>query len=155
MRKLTYLLVVAMLSATAFISCKEGKASEKVKEKNIKVAKERDKGIKKGAAVAEFDKTEHDFGTVAEGTVVETSFMIKNTGKVDLVVTNATATCGCTVPSWPKEPIKPGESGEVKVRFDSAGKPNRQSKTITLFTNTATGRETVKIFGNVTPKAKA
>jgi hypothetical protein len=153
MKKLSLLFAV-VLSAVVVVSCKDGNASEKVKEKNLEIAKKRDNGIRKGAAVLTFDKTEHDFGTVAEGTVVETSFMIKNTGKIDLVITDAKATCGCTVPVWPKKPVKAGETAEVKVKFNTAGKPNRQSKEVTLYTNTATGTEKVRIFGNVTPKAK-
>jgi hypothetical protein len=153
MRKITFLIAVVLSTAT-LVSCKEGNASEKVKEKNVAVAKKRDNDIKKGAAAVEFDKTEYDFGTVAEGTVVETTFMVKNTGKTDLVITDAKATCGCTVPVWPKKPVKVGESAEIQVKFNTNGKPNRQSKTVTLYTNTATGREMIKIFGNVTPKAK-
>lgn len=153
MKKLSLLFAV-VLSAVVVVSCKDGNASEKVKEKNLEIAKKRDNGIRKGAAVLTFDKTEHDFGTVAEGTIVETSFMIKNTGKIDLVITDAKATCGCTVPVWPKKPVKAGESAEVKVKFNTTGKPNRQSKEVTLYTNTATGTEKVRIFGNVTPKAK-
>lgn len=153
MRKLTFLFVVA-LSTIIFVSCKDGNASAKVKASNVEVAKKRDKVINKGAAAVEFDKTEYDFGTVAEGHIVETTFVVKNTGKTDLVITDAKATCGCTVPVWPKEPVKVGESAEVKVKFNTTGKPNRQSKTVTLYTNTATGTELLKIFGNVTPKAK-
>ncbi len=136
------------------ISCKEKKGSGKVKEQNLVTAKERDNTIKKGAAAAEFDKTSYDFGTVIEGEVIETTFVITNTGKTDLVITDAQATCGCTVAAWPKEPIKSGTSGEIQVTFNTAGKPNRQSKDITLYTNTATGREVVRIFGNVIPKTK-
>ena len=144
MRKLSLLFVVA-LSTIAFVSCKDGNASE--------IAKKRDANSK-GAATLSLDKTEYNFGTVAEGTIVETTFVVKNTGKTDLVITDAKPSCGCTVPVWPKEPIKVGESADIKVKFDTSGKPNRQSKTVTLATNTATGREVLKIFGNVTPKAK-
>ncbi|MGB5364175.1 MAG: DUF1573 domain-containing protein, partial [Aureibaculum sp.] len=63
--------------------------------------------------------------------------------------------CGCTVPEWPKEPIAAGESGQIKVKFNSQGKPNKQSKTITLTTNTSNGKETVLVKAEVTPKQKA
>lgn len=153
MRKLSFLLVVA-LSTAVLVSCKDGNAAEKVKASNLELAKKRDNTIRKGAAAVKFDKTEYDFGTVEEGFMVETTFMVTNTGQTDLVITDAKATCGCTVPVWPKEPVKVGESAEIKVKFNTAGKPNRQSKSVTLYTNTATGTETLKIFGNVTPKAK-
>ncbi|MFY0604048.1 MAG: DUF1573 domain-containing protein [Flavobacteriaceae bacterium] len=153
MKKISIVLVV-VLSTIVFVSCKDANAAEKVKDKNVELAKKRDNGIRKGAAVVSFDKSEYDFGTVAEGTIVETTFLVKNTGKIDLVITDAKASCGCTVPAWPRKPIKVGETGEVKVKFNTAGKPNRQSKDVTLYTNTATGTEKVRIFGNVTPKAK-
>ena len=58
-------------------------------------------------------------------------------------------------PVWPKEPIKPGDSAEVLANFNTAGKPNRQAKTLTLFTNTARGREILKLKGSVTPKSSS
>ena len=100
------------------------------------------------------DKKVYDFGTVNEGDLVETSFFVTNSGKTDLVITRAKGSCGCTVPTWPKEPIKPGKTGEIKVKFNTNGKPNRQQKTVTLTTNTESGREVLTIKGSVTPKAK-
>ncbi|MGB5264210.1 MAG: DUF1573 domain-containing protein, partial [Lutimonas sp.] len=61
--------------------------------------------------------------------------------------------CGCTVPEYPKEPILPGNSGTILVKFNSAGKPNQQMKEITLTTNTLNGVEKVFIKAQVTPKA--
>lgn len=143
-----------LVSAGSFISCGKGNASAKVKSENVESAEKRDENIGKGAPVATFDRETHDFGTVAEGEVVKTSFTITNSGKSDLVITNAQATCGCTVPVWPKEAIAPGKSGEIKVSFNTSGKPNKQSKSVTLYTNTEKGREVVKITGMVTPKKK-
>jgi hypothetical protein len=100
------------------------------------------------------DKREYDFGTVNEGVIVETIFKVTNSGTTDLVITKATGSCGCTVPVWPKAPIKPGEIGEVGVKFNTSGKPNRQMKTVTLTTNTESGREVLTLRGSVTPKAK-
>lgn len=74
-------------------------------------------------AVMTFEKQTHDFGNVTEGEVVEYSFKFTNTGEKDLLINKAEASCGCTVPEWPKEPIKPGESGYMKVKFDSKGRP--------------------------------
>ncbi|MDJ0646108.1 MAG: DUF1573 domain-containing protein [Flavobacteriaceae bacterium] len=141
------------LMALSVLSCKENVAA-KIKKENLQVAKERDYKMGDGAAVITFDKKEHDFGTINEGDVVETTFSFKNTGKSELIITNATAPCGCTVPSWPKEPIAVGETGEILVKFNSNGKPNKQSKTVTLTTNTAAGKEQVVIKAEVTPKAK-
>ncbi|HEX5742386.1 MAG TPA: DUF1573 domain-containing protein [Flavobacteriaceae bacterium] len=136
-----------------FVGCKDN-ATAKIDENNLENAKARDAQLTTGFAAISFDKTEHDFGTINEGDVVETTFEVTNTGKVDLVITDAFATCGCTVPEWPKEPIKPNEKGILKVSFDSNGKPNKQSKTITIVANTENGQETVTISTFVTPKNK-
>lgn len=143
-----------LFSLLLFVSCKKEDVSSKVKKENLANAKKRDVEAKKGAPIIKFDKKKHEFGTVKEGDVVEAEFIVTNVGKTDLVIVNAQATCGCTVPIWPKEAIKPGESSKVLAKFNTTGKPNKQSKTITLFTNTAQGREVLRITGNVTPKAK-
>ncbi|MFB1040846.1 MAG: DUF1573 domain-containing protein [Polaribacter sp.] len=153
MKKITILF--AFLLATNFIiSCADGKASTKVNKQNLDTAKTRDAEIKQGVASISFDKKEYDFGTVNEGEIVETVFKVTNSGTTDLVITNATGSCGCTVPVWPKAPINPGETGDIAVKFNTAGKPNRQMKTVTLTANTESGREVLTLRGSVTPKAK-
>ena len=148
-------IVFAFLLATTFIvSCADRNASTKVNKENLDTAKTRDAEIKKGVATISLDKKEYDFGTVNEGDIVETVFKVTNSGATDLVITKATGSCGCTVPVWPKAPIKPGETGDVAVKFNTSGKPNRQMKTVTLTTNTESGREVLTIRGSVTPKAK-
>jgi hypothetical protein len=101
-----------------------------------------------------FNKKEHDFGVINEGDKVETVFTFTNTGEADLIITNASASCGCTVPEYPKEPIKPGKSGKMKVSFDSNSKPGLQQKSVNITANTETGREVLSIKANVTPKPK-
>jgi hypothetical protein len=153
MKKITILF--AFLLATNFIiSCTDGKASTKVNKQNLDTAKTRDAEIKQGVASISFDKKEYDFGTVNEGEIVETVFKVTNSGTTDLVITNATGSCGCTVPVWPKAPINPGETGDIAVKFNTSGKPNRQMKTVTLTANTESGREVLTLRGSVTPKAK-
>ena len=153
--KITKFLVLVLITASFLTSCKDATSiTAKIKKENLVNAKSRDSEIKKGAASISFDKKEYDFGTVNEGDIVETSYLVTNSGKTDLVITNAQASCGCTVPVWPKNPIKPGATGEVKVKFNTSGKPNRQQKTITLTTNTESGREVLTLKGSVTPKAK-
>ena len=93
-----------------------------------------------------FDKTLHDFGTIQEGETVETIFTFTNTGKSDLIIVDARGSCGCTVPEYPKNtPIPPGETGKIRVSFDSSNKPNMQQKTVTISANTDSGRETIRI----------
>ena len=154
MKKITILLAF-VITASFFTACKDGgNVTSKINKENLDKAASRDNEIKKGTALISLDKKVYDFGTVNEGDIVETSFAVTNSGKTDLVITNAQGSCGCTVPTWPKAPIKPGETGEVKVKFNTSGKPNRQQKTVTLTTNTESGREVLTLKGSVTPKAK-
>lgn len=102
--------------------------------------------------VMTFDKLSHDFGTINEGEVVETVFTLTNTGTSDLIILNARGSCGCTVPDYPKDqPIAPGDSAEVTVKFDSNNKPNANNRSVTFTTNTEKGREVVQIRTFVTP----
>ena len=94
-----------------------------------------------------FEETTHDFGEIKQNVDVQTLFQFKNTGKVPLVITNASSSCGCTVPEYPKEAIAPGESGAIKVVYNGSGK-DAITKTVTLTTNTEQGSEmlTIKAF---------
>ena len=94
------------LATITFTACSKDNASAKVKSENVKEAEERDAKISQGLPVIEWDKTEHDFGTIEQGVKAETIFTLTNVGKGDLVVTNAKGSCGCTVPAWPKVFIK-------------------------------------------------
>ena len=95
------LFIYFFVVAVACISCKKSAAS-KVKQNNVEIAKERDLKSE-SLPVATFDTEVYDFGTILEGDVVETSFVITNTGKSDLIISDAKASCGCTVPTWPKK----------------------------------------------------
>ncbi len=102
----------------------------------------------------QFEKSEHDFGKLKQGDVAEYSFKFTNTGKEPLIIENAQGSCGCTVPSYPKEPVAPGASGEILVKFNSAGKSNAQQKTVTLTANTEPIQTilTIKAFVEATEK---
>ncbi len=101
-----------------------------------------------------FDNTEYDFGTVSEGDVVEYTFKFKNVGAMPLVISQATATCGCTVPVWPKEPIAAGGEGVISVKFNTTNKPNQQTKYVNISANTKPEVTRLKISGMVNPKDK-
>lgn len=147
-------LIVSVLSLSLLVfSCDED-ATKKINGKNVELAKQRDNQIKEGGAKFKFNKTEHDFGVIQEGDIVETVFEFTNSGKSELIITSAKATCGCTVPEWPKEPIMPGEKGQIKVKFNSDRKPNLQQKQVTLVTNTEEGKEILKIKAQVIPRSK-
>ena len=98
-----------------------------------------------------FENTDHDFGTINEGDVVEYSFKFKNTGDAPLIIQSAQPSCGCTVPDWTKEPIPVGGEGYVKAKFDSKGKPNIQNKTITVTANTWPKQTMLKFKAMVSP----
>lgn len=98
-----------------------------------------------------FEKTEYDFGRVKEGEIVDYTYKFKNTGNAMLIISKATATCGCTVPEWPKEPIKPGDSGVIRVKFDSKNTKNLQTKYVNINANTKPEVTRLKLTGNVIP----
>jgi hypothetical protein len=108
-----------------------------------------------GAPTMTFTETEFDFGTIKEGEVVKHTFKFTNTGKVPLVIQNATAPCGCTVPQWPKEPVAPGATGEINVQFNSSGKVGQQNKVVSIVANTQPDITTVTVKGNVEPGVSA
>lgn len=86
----------------------------------------------KNGPVMTFEVLEYNFGAIKQGEIVTREFKFKNTGREPLIINNAVGSCGCTVPDYPKEPIKPGGSGIIKVTFNSAGKMGQQDKTVTL-----------------------
>jgi hypothetical protein len=100
----------------------------------------------------QFDKEKHDFGKMKEGDVSHTVFTFTNTGTEDLFISNAVGSCGCTVPEWPKEAIKAGKSGEIKVEFDSHGKQGEQLKTVTVTSNTDKPNTVLSIKAVILPK---
>lgn len=145
-------LMTAVAFSLVFTGCKD-KAAAKIDSAKLETAKERDAKIELGAAVIEFDQREYDFGEVVEGDSVEGVFKVTNAGKSDLVITSAKATCGCTVPEWPKDAIKPGESADIKFTFNSRGRQGKQTKSITLKTNTEKITEILRIKGTVIKKS--
>ncbi|MBA3705784.1 MAG: DUF1573 domain-containing protein [Bacteroidetes bacterium] len=82
-----------------------------------------------------FNEEKHDFGKITQGEKVEYSFVFKNTGGSDLVISSAQGSCGCTVPTYPQQPIKPGQEAKIDVVFNSEGKSGLVEKTVTLVTN--------------------
>jgi hypothetical protein len=99
-----------------------------------------------------FEESNHDFGDITQGDVVEHIFKFENTGKQPLIISNVKTTCGCTVPSYPKgEAIAPGAKGEITVKFNSRGKMGRQNKVVRIVSNIGEERS-VRITTNVLPK---
>ncbi|GAB2601861.1 DUF1573 domain-containing protein [Spirosoma areae] len=94
----------------------------------------------------------YDFGTLTEGDTVEHVFAFTNTGEFPLIINNITASCGCTTPEWPREPVAPGAKSSVRVRFNSRGKSGEQNKTITIFANTEPAMTDLQFKALVQPK---
>lgn len=100
----------------------------------------------------QYEQDKFDFGVADEGEVVKHIFKFKNVGSEPLLITNCKGSCGCTVPTWPKEPIPPGGSGEIKVEFNTKGKPGRQSKRVTVTANTVPTETFIEVAGEVRGK---
>ena len=104
--------------------------------------------------VITFEKTEHDFGKINEADGrVSTVFEFKNEGMAPLVLSNVRASCGCTTPTWTKEPIEPGQTGSITVTYNPNGRPGRFQKTVTITSNATEATKRVYIKGEVIPKA--
>jgi hypothetical protein len=101
------------------------------------------------APVISFAETTYDFGSIKQGEIVEHTFQFTNTGKSPLIIESASASCGCTVPESPKEPIAPGQTGKIKVQFNSTGKSGQQSPVVTVRANTVPNITQVSLKGEV------
>ncbi len=100
-----------------------------------------------------FAQPTFDFGKIMDGEKVEHVFLFENTGSEPLVISNAKGSCGCTVPDWPKDPIKPGATGEIKVVYNSKGKGKvggkNENKTVTITANTTPAETRIFVKGIV------
>lgn len=101
----------------------------------------------------EFENMEFDFGTIAEGKVVEHEFEFTNVGQAPLVISNVQASCGCTSPDWTKTPVKPGDKGFIKVVFNSAAKSGVQSPTVSIQANTSPSVTRLRLKGTVNQRS--
>ncbi len=108
----------------------------------------------KNGPVLDFKEKSKDFGDITQGDKVEHVFVFTNSGDAPLVISNVAVTCGCTAPAWPKEPIAPGATGELKVVFNSAGKMGTQNSVIRIYSNASEPIEKVSLISNVNPKGK-
>ncbi len=96
-----------------------------------------------------FEEVTFEYGQLLQGEKINNVFEFTNTGEVPLLITAAKGSCGCTVPEWPNTPIQPGETGEIRVVFDSKGKKGKQSKRVTLTANTNPAQTFLTIKGEV------
>lgn len=102
-----------------------------------------------GLPAFDFVTEEHDFGRITDGEKVSFTFKFKNSGKSDLIISEAKATCGCTVADYPRTPIKPGAESGISVSFNSEGRKGIQHKTVTLVANTQPSTKVLTIKAEV------
>lgn len=143
MKKLVFVLPLAFM-----MSCNSAVDRIETEEKSIDAT---DVVLEEGQElpVMTFGETMHDFGEIKEGMVVNHTFTFKNEGEGPLIISNAQGSCGCTVPRWPREPIAPGETGEIHVSFNSQGRAGQQNKRVTLTTNAMPQTQVLNITSTV------
>lgn len=146
-----------ILTAVTFFSC-DVKRKDKIADdsktdsiKNVQAKKLQVEAMKNTTTVQIIDST-YNFGNITEGEKVEFSYRFKNTGNNPLVIFEAHGSCGCTVPERPEKPIMPGETGFLKVVFNSSGKHGHNEKDINVSANTIPPFPALKLTGDVTEK---
>ena len=102
----------------------------------------------KAPATIEFKITEYDFGTIEQGANGTCEFEFKNTGEEPLVLNDVKSSCGCTIPSWPKEPVKKGDSAKIIVKYDT-NRIGPFTKSITVISNATNSPIVLRIKGTV------
>ena len=154
MKKYALLICSLFLLTGGVLGQKAEKKVEAVKEVAKEVVKEdmpkKKEDVKKSGAVIEFESTTVNFGEIEKGSDPLRTISFTNTGTEPLIISNARGSCGCTVPTWPREPILPGESSEIKIRYDTK-RVGPINKTVKLTTNDAIGTHTLRLKGKVLP----
>jgi len=142
------------LASFAFTACQQNTAKENNSTTSTELSSTNEAKIgavaSPDAAILTFAEESYDFGKIKQGESIHYDFKFKNTGKTPLIISNAVATCGCTVPEPPKDPVLPGAEGVIKVIFNSAGKMGVQDKVITVTSNGNPSVNEVRLVGEVT-----
>ena len=146
-------IVLIAILCIGFVACNED-ASSKIDTSKQKKQTEvsLDQVDTQTDAQMEFEEIEWNFGEINQGESVEYAFNFTNTGSDPLIITSAKGSCGCTVPVWPREPVAPGESGVIDVKFNSKGKKGKQNKRVTLITNMVPSQKVLTVKGQVNLK---
>jgi Protein of unknown function (DUF1573) len=148
---------LAAIITVSLFSCdvkRKDKIADDSKTDSIKMVQQnmaQEEAMKKTTNVALIDSA-YNFGAITEGEKVEYSYRFKNTGTNPLVIFSASASCGCTVPEKPEKPILPGETGFIKVVFNSAGKHGHNEKDINVASNANPSFPALKLTGEVNDK---
>ncbi|MCX6243292.1 MAG: DUF1573 domain-containing protein [Bacteroidetes bacterium] len=140
------IILCCLVGMISFSGCNRSKVTSDVIE-NPNTAS--GKGDLSQLPAFKFEAESHDFGKIIQGESVSFQFRFKNTGKSDLIISDVSTSCGCTVPSFPKTPIRPGQGDAIKVSFNSAGKKGFQNKSIVIVANTQPNTTILKIKAEV------
>lgn len=150
------LFLLALFMAAFTISCSTNSENKKEEENispdvvnNPATASANETTDPNAVPVFTFEKENHEFGVIQQGEKVTYAFKFKNTGKAPLVISSASASCGCTVPEYTKSPVKPDEEGYITVTFNSEGKSGMTSKTVTLIANTIPNTKVLTISADI------
>ena len=151
-----HLFLVLCIAATAFISCKSDQQKKTIEPEMVSNPASAEPANADTSLLPKFDfeSDNHEFGSITEGEIVSYNFKFKNSGKAPLIITQASASCGCTVPEYSKDPIAPGQEGFIKVTFNSEGKHGMTSKTVTLLANTVPNTKVLTISADISKKDK-
>ena len=139
-----FIILAIFVIMVGIVSCQRTSGSGKTN--NQVVNDQRNDG---GTPVIKFADESHDFGDIAAGEKVSYTFTYTNEGDANLVILSATASCGCTVPKWNKDPLPPGKEGYVEVVFDSSGRSGKQIKNVTIRSNSDPAVKVLQIQANI------
>jgi len=145
---------ILLFTSIFLFSCGEKKTTKASTDLvNIEATADSSNNHKKnGEPKIQFEKIFHDFGYITQGEIVEYEFIFTNNGDADLLIANASASCGCTIPEYPKEPITPGKQGRIKVKFNSELRMDKFLKEIYVTANTEPLVTTLSITGIIKAK---
>ena len=129
-------LFILLMAGGLLAACNQNDAKSNTAKKGLLTAENAIQDSVNYTTIQWLDSMHQDLGKVTQGQQVEVSWRFKNTGNKPLIVTNATASCGCTVAEKPEEPVAPGENGVIKAKFDSNGRENEQHKEVYVTANT-------------------
>lgn len=137
-----YFVILLLSGSLLSVSCQENKSDKSLSADLVKDGKQ---------AKMTFAETKYDFGNITEGEVVSHTFEFTNTGEGDLIIAEAVSSCGCTVPEYPKQPIKPGEKSKIEVKYNSSGKKGFEEKTVNIVANTTPPNNAITISATTNP----
>lgn len=143
--------VFFLAAVLAFSACSDPKKVDSDVIENTRSA-DNPSDVSENLTTIKFDETHINFGSVIEGEKISHVFSFTNTGNSPLVIKDASASCGCTKPEFPTEPIAPGKKGEIKVTFNSEGKTGTNNKEVTIIANTNPRNTVIDFEVTVNPK---